>query len=94
MHKDFCLITEMNGKRCKLEYDGMILDYPVYSNGKVRQALIKTGIQDDTYIQVLSGLKAGEEVVSRPFTAIAVTLKDSMKVEKVDKEKLFEAPVK
>jgi hypothetical protein len=25
----------MNGKRCKLEYDGMILDYPVYSNGKV-----------------------------------------------------------
>lgn len=35
MHKDFCLITEMNGKRCKLEYDGMILDYPVYSNGKV-----------------------------------------------------------
>lgn len=66
----------------------------VYSNGKVRQALVKTGIQDDTYIQVLSGLKVGEEVVSRPFTAIAVTLKDSMAVEKVDKEKLFETPVK
>jgi HlyD family secretion protein len=66
----------------------------VYSNGKVRQALVKTGIQDDTYIGILSGLKAGEEVVSRPFTAIAVTLKDSMKVEKVDKEKLFETPVK
>lgn len=66
----------------------------VYSKGKVKQTLIKTGIQDDTYIQVISGLKAGDEVVSRPFTAIAVTLKDSMAVEKVDKEKLFEAPVK
>jgi HlyD family secretion protein len=63
----------------------------VYADGKVKQVQIKTGIQDDTYIQVLSGLKGGEEVVSRPFTAISKTLKDSMAVEKVDKEKLFQA---
>ena len=50
---------------------------------------MKTGIQDDTYIQVLSGLKAGEEIVSRPFTAISKTLKDKMTVKKVDKEKLL-----
>jgi HlyD family secretion protein len=66
----------------------------VYQNGKVRQVQITTGIQDDMYIQVLSGLKAGQEVVSRPFTAISKDLKDSMTVEKVDKEKLFQGEAK
>ena len=61
----------------------------VYQAGKVKQVQVTTGIQDDTYIQVLSGLKNGAEVVSRPFTAISKTLKDGMVVEKVDKEKLF-----
>ena len=57
--------------------------------GKVKQVLVTTGIQDDTNIQILSGLKGKEEVVSRPFTAISKTLKDGMQVKKVDKEKLF-----
>ncbi len=61
----------------------------VYQGGKVKQVQVTTGIQDDTYIQVLKGLKGGEEIVSRPFTAISKTLKDGMMVEKVDKEKLF-----
>lgn len=61
----------------------------VYANGKVKQVEVTTGIQDDTNIQILSGLKGGEEVVSRPFTAISKTLKDGMVAEKVDKEKLF-----
>ncbi len=61
----------------------------VYANGKVKQVQVTTGIQDDTYIQILSGLKGGEEVVSRPFTAISKTLKDSMVVEKVTKDKLY-----
>jgi HlyD family secretion protein len=63
----------------------------VYSGGKVKQVLVTTGIQDDSYIQVLSGLKAGEEVVSAPYTAISKTLSDKMEVEKVDKSKLFSA---
>jgi HlyD family secretion protein len=61
----------------------------VYNAGKVNQVLVTTGIQDDTYILIKSGLKGGEEVVSLPFTAISKTLKDSAVVEKVDKEKLF-----
>jgi HlyD family secretion protein len=63
----------------------------VYSNGKVKQVEVTTGIQDDSYIQVLTGLKAGDEVVSAPYAAISKTLKDKMEVEKVDKSKLFEA---
>ncbi|HJP64234.1 MAG TPA: efflux RND transporter periplasmic adaptor subunit [Mucilaginibacter sp.] len=61
----------------------------VYSAGKVKQVQVTTGIQDDSYIQVLSGLKAGDEVVSAPYTAISKTLNDKMEVEKVDKGKLF-----
>ncbi|MDB5010174.1 MAG: efflux transporter periplasmic adaptor subunit, partial [Mucilaginibacter sp.] len=61
----------------------------IYNAGKVKQALVTTGIQDDTYIQILSGLKAGDEVVSAPYPAISKTLKDKADVEKVDKSKLF-----
>jgi len=61
----------------------------VYSDGKIKQVAVTTGIQDDTYIQVLSGLKGGEEVVSAPYSAISKTLKDNMEVKKVDKTKLF-----
>jgi HlyD family secretion protein len=61
----------------------------VYKAGKVKQVQVTTGIQDDNYIQVLSGLKGDEEVVSAPFATIAKDLKDGMLVEKVDKSKLF-----
>ena len=61
----------------------------VFSGGKVKQVAVTTGIQDDSYIQILSGLKGGEEVVSAPYTAISKVLSDKMEVEKVDKSKLF-----
>jgi HlyD family secretion protein len=61
----------------------------VYNAGKVKQVLVTTGIQDDTYIQILSGLKSGDEVVSAPFATISKILTDNMEVQKVDKSKLF-----
>lgn len=61
------------------------------ATSKVKQVQVTTGIQDDTHIQVLSGLKAGDEVVSAPYSAISKTLKDKDMVQKVDKSKLFEA---
>jgi HlyD family secretion protein len=66
----------------------------VLQAGKVKQVQVTTGIQDDTNIQILTGLKGGEEVVSAPFAAISKTLKDGMVVEKVDKSKLFNTDVK
>lgn len=61
----------------------------VYKDGKVILKPVKTGIQDEQYIRILSGLAEGEEVVISPFTAISKTLKDGTQVEKVDKDKLF-----
>ncbi|WP_183564668.1 efflux RND transporter periplasmic adaptor subunit [Mucilaginibacter sp. SP1R1] len=66
----------------------------VYNAGKLKQVQVTTGIQNDTYIQVISGLKSGDEVVSAPYSAISKTLADGMVVEKVDKSKLFTADAK
>jgi HlyD family secretion protein len=61
----------------------------VYRAGKVKQVQVTTGIQDDSNIIVLSGLKDGDEVVSAPYTAVSKTLNDNMQVQKVDKGQLF-----
>lgn len=62
----------------------------VYDGTKnVKQVEVTTGIQDDANIRILSGLKEGEEVVSRPFNAISKLLKDGSQVEKVDKNSLL-----
>lgn len=62
----------------------------VYDNGTVKLREVKTGIQDNSWIEVVSGLESGLEVVSAPYLAISKDLKNSDKVEKVEKEKLFE----
>lgn len=52
---------------------------------------VSTGIQDNDNIQILTGLKDGEQVVVAPYSAITRTLEDKSKVQVVDKSKLFEA---
>jgi len=66
----------------------------VYEGGKVRQVEVTTGIQNDQYIQIKTGLKAGTEVVSGPYSAIQNRLKDGAKVEKTTKDQLFAQPDK
>jgi len=60
----------------------------VYKDGKIEIRPIKTGIQDQFHIQVLSGLNKGEEVVIAPNLAISTQLKDGQKVQKVGIDKL------
>jgi HlyD family secretion protein len=59
-------------------------------DGTVRKTVVKSGIQDINYIEILSGLKPGDEVITGPYTAISKTLKDGAKVKVVPKDKLFE----
>ena len=58
-------------------------------DGKVKKVIVTTGIQDITYIEILSGLKEGDEIVTGPYNAISKTLKDGAKVKVVPKDKLF-----
>jgi HlyD family secretion protein len=59
-------------------------------DGKVKKVVVKSGIQDINYIEVISGLKEGDEVITGPYNAISKTLKDGNKVKVVPKDKLFE----
>lgn len=56
----------------------------------VKKKVVKSGIQDINYIEITSGLEAGEEVITGPYNAVSKTLKDGMKVTVVPKDKLFE----
>lgn len=64
--------------------------FVVQADGSVKKVVVKTGIQDINYIEIVSGLNGGEDVVIGPYTAVSKTLKDGMKVKVVPKEELFE----
>lgn len=61
----------------------------VLKDGIVRQVEVETGIQDNTSIEILEGIAAGDEVVVAPYNAISNSLKDSMAVKVVTEEELF-----
>jgi len=50
---------------------------------------VKTGIQDNNYIEILSGIEDSVRVVSAPFSAISKKLSDSTLIEIVKKEDLY-----
>lgn len=66
----------------------------VYVDGKVKKVKVKTGIQDNDFIEIKEGIKVGDEIVSGPYSAIAKQLQDDMVVKKVEKEELFKAEKK
>jgi HlyD family secretion protein len=61
----------------------------LYDNGVARLQKVKTGVQDNTYIQILEGLEPGAEVITAPYRAITKMLKNGDEVKKVDKSELF-----
>lgn len=65
--------------------------FVIQKDGTVKKVAIRTNIQDNEYIEVLSGIKEGDEVVSAPYNTISKTLKDGMKVMVVPKEKVYDA---
>lgn len=50
---------------------------------------VKTGIQDNSYIEIISGIKEGDQVITAPFSAISKKLSDSTLIQIVKKEELF-----
>jgi len=54
-------------------------------NGKAKMVAVETGLSDDNYIAVKSGLDGGEEVVSGSYRAISRELNDGMQVRVEDK---------
>ncbi|MBA2249247.1 MAG: efflux RND transporter periplasmic adaptor subunit [Chitinophagaceae bacterium] len=64
--------------------------FVVQNTGTVKKVKVRTDIQDINYIEILGGLKEGDEVVTGPFDVVSKTLKDGMKVKVVPKSELFD----
>ncbi|HEY6504841.1 MAG TPA: efflux RND transporter periplasmic adaptor subunit [Chitinophagaceae bacterium] len=63
--------------------------FVLQQDGTVKKVVVQSGIQDINYIEIISGLKEGEEVISGPYDAVSQKLKEGMKVKVVPKEDLF-----
>ena len=64
----------------------------VKEGDKAKLKVIKTGIQDDTNIEIISGLGVDEEVITGPYNTVTKSLKngDSVELKKEEKKEDIE----
>jgi HlyD family secretion protein len=58
----------------------------IVDGDKAKQVIVTSGLQDDNFIEIKTGLKEGEKIVSGPYNTITNVLKegDLIKVEEAD----------
>jgi HlyD family secretion protein len=61
----------------------------INDNGIAKMVYVTSGIQDNDYIEIKTGIKEGDEVISGPYGAVSKILKDGKKIKVVDKDQLF-----
>jgi HlyD family secretion protein len=64
--------------------------FVVQKDQTVKRVKVKSAIQDLNNIEIVEGLKEGEEVVVGPYSTVSKLLRNGMKVKVVKKEELFE----
>ena len=57
----------------------------VKNGDKAQIRVVKTGIQDDTNIEIVSGLKKGDEIITGPYTMVSKELSSNDKIKLEDK---------
>jgi HlyD family secretion protein len=63
----------------------------VYKDGKVTVKKVKSGIQDNYYIEICEGLTSKDEVITGPYNILSKQLKEGILVKRADKKNLFKA---
>lgn len=63
--------------------------FVVNENNEAIQTEVKTAVQDNQYIEIVAGLQEKQRVVVAPYSAIARTLKNKLKVKIVSKKDLY-----
>lgn len=61
----------------------------VVNEGKAKMIPVKSGIQDNMYIEIKEGVKEGQEVIVAPYNAVSRDLKEGTVVKIVPKDQLF-----
>lgn len=86
-------MTEDNKKQKTAET--ALQEYVFVAEGdNARIRAIKTGIQDNTYIEVLEGLDEGQEVITGPYRVVSKTLRNGEYIKRVEESKLFKTDKK
>lgn len=82
--------TDDESKKRKVERPPSVVF--VKENQKAKMITVKTGISDNTFIEITDGLKGGEEVVSGSYMAISKLLKDgsAIRIDSLHKKKFSE----
>ena len=73
-------VDEENADKIKSKVDKKLECVFVKSNGKAKIRIVKTGIQDDTNIEIISGLKKGDEIITGPYNTVSKELNSGDKV--------------
>ncbi|GAA4446890.1 efflux RND transporter periplasmic adaptor subunit [Nibrella saemangeumensis] len=81
--------TVVDEQKAKLAAKKEVVQELVFVNkdGKAERRVVKTGISDYENIEITSGLKEGEQVISGPFLAVSKRLKEGDAVIKRDPKK-------
>lgn len=61
----------------------------VNDNGIAKMHVVKTGIQDNNFIEILEGIKVGDEIITDPYQAVSKKLVDGDKIKVVPQNQLF-----
>ncbi len=64
--------------------------FVLQKDGSVKKVKVRTDIQDINYIEILAGLKEGDEIITGPYEVVSKTLKTTTKVKVVMKSELFD----
>jgi HlyD family secretion protein len=59
----------------------------IVNEGVAKMVEVKTGISDDSYIEIIEGIKGNEEVITGPYRAISKDLEDGSKLSVISKRK-------
>lgn len=72
----------------KNKKDELIVAF-VAKDGKSVMKTVQTGIQDDKYIEIISGLESDDQVITAPYSAVSKKLQNNTLIEVVDIKDLF-----
>jgi HlyD family secretion protein len=86
-------VQNENEEKEQKKTEEKIKEYVFITEGKseAKQVEVTTGIQDNDYIEIVSGIAKGQEIICGPYSAVSKSLADKSKIKIVKKEELYKA---
>ena len=81
--------AENEDKKKEVVEDKIFTIVFVIEGDKAVMRVVETGIQDDEFIEIISGLKEDEEIITGPYDLVSRKLTNGVKVEITDKEDFY-----